>query len=197
MVPQPLGTVGVGGSRRQWGAKGRRRDGVGTAQPRASEDGHSPEPELPTGGKGSVPTACYTNTMPTTQWPGPGQCGSRGKPPTSVLDSVQVDSEGTPQVRPDSGGPGRGARPSLHLPRQRKQQTRRLWAPHSQPRRPAAGRGPPSACPAWAAQAPLLLEGEQSFSPGHAPPGAPPGSPGISTNLRVAVLPGTWAHTPG
>lgn len=67
MAPQPPGTVGVGGSRRQWGAKGRRRDGVGTAQPGASEDGHSPEPELPTGGKGSVPTACYTNTMPTTQ----------------------------------------------------------------------------------------------------------------------------------
>lgn len=193
----------MGGSRRQWGAEGRTRDGVRRAQPRASDDGHSPEPELPPGGKGSVPMACYTNTVPTTQRPGPSQCGPRGKPPTYVLDSVQVDSEGTLWVRPNSGGPGREARPSLPptpAPRQRKQQTRRLWAPHSQPLRPAAGRGmfrsprdPPSGCPAWAAQALLLWEGEQSFSPG----------PGWLLEARTYPLTSEWrfypvpGHTPG
>lgn len=129
------------------GGSGEPREGGGMEweglSPGPRTNGHSPEPELPPGGKGSVPTACYTNTMPTTQRPGPSQCGPRGKPPTYILDSVQVDSEGTLRVRPNSGGPGREARPSLPppSPRQRKQQTRRLWAPHSQPLRPAAGRG--------------------------------------------------------
>lgn len=68
MAPQPLGTVGVGGSRRQWGAKGRSWDGVGTAQPRASEDGHSPEPSFPREEKGACP-------RPVTQTPCPPPSG--------------------------------------------------------------------------------------------------------------------------
>lgn len=58
---------------------------------RAEQDGHSPELLLSTGGKGCVPTVRYTNTMPTTQFPGPNQGGSKEKPPNYLPDSVKMD----------------------------------------------------------------------------------------------------------
>lgn len=94
-LPCPWGAVGHGRQQEAVGSKGKEE---GQSEGRSMEvsmspendsawaesDGHSPELVFSTGGKGSMPVI---QTQRPPQFPGPNQCGAKGKAPKHVLDS--------------------------------------------------------------------------------------------------------------